>query len=57
VRIMVSEPAPWQIGLSLGILALSITGMMLVSARVFRVGILMTGKRFKITEILRWLRT
>jgi ABC-2 type transport system permease protein len=57
VRIMVSEPAPWQIGLSLGILALSIAGMMLVSARVFRVGILMTGKRFKITEILRWLRT
>jgi ABC-2 type transport system permease protein len=56
VRIMVSEPAPWQIGLSLVILAAAIAGTMLLSARIFRVGILMVGKRFRLPEILRWLR-
>jgi ABC-2 type transport system permease protein len=56
VRIMVSEPPSWQVGLCLGILVPSIVGMMLVSARVFRVGILMTGKRFRLAEIARWVR-
>jgi ABC-2 type transport system permease protein len=56
VRIMVSDPAPWQIVLSLGILAASIAAAMLISARVFRIGILMVGRRFRLAEILRWLR-
>jgi len=56
VRVMVSEPPGWQILLSLGILAASVAVMMLLSARVFRVGILMTGKRFRLSEILRWVR-
>ena len=55
IRIMVSEPPAWQILLSLGILASSIVAAMLLSARVFRVGILMSGKRFRLSEIVRWI--
>jgi ABC-2 type transport system permease protein len=56
VRIMVSEPAAWQVLLSIGILGACVAVMMLLSARVFRVGILMTGKRFRLPEIVRWIR-
>ena len=55
IRIMVSEPPAWQVLLSLGILASSIVAAMLLSARVFRVGILMSGKRFRLSEIVRWI--
>jgi ABC-2 type transport system permease protein len=56
VRIMASEPPGWQILLSLGILGVSVAVTMLFSARIFRVGILMTGKRFRLPEIVRWIR-
>jgi ABC-2 type transport system permease protein len=55
VRVMVSEPPGWQVLLSLGILGASVAAAMLFSARVFRVGILMTGKRFRLSEIVRWI--
>jgi ABC-2 type transport system permease protein len=55
VRIMASEPPGWQILLSLVILGVSVAVTMLLSARVFRVGILMTGKRFRLSEIVRWI--
>jgi ABC-2 type transport system permease protein len=35
---------------------LSIIGFAAVAARIFRVGILMYGKRATLPEILRWVR-
>ncbi|HWP69315.1 MAG TPA: ABC transporter permease, partial [Rectinemataceae bacterium] len=55
LRILVSPPAFWQIALSLGLLFLSVVGMALLAAKIFRVGILMTGKRPKLGEIARWI--
>lgn len=56
VRILVSRPPAWQVLLSIGIQALSVLAFTVISARIFRVGILMTGRHFRLAEILRWLR-
>ena len=45
-----------EIALSLGILAVSILGVTWVASRIYRVGILMTGKRPNLKELVRWVR-
>jgi ABC-2 type transport system permease protein len=55
-RVVVQQPEPWQILLSIAIMLLSIFGTIVFAARVFRVGILMYGKRPNIREIIRWFR-
>jgi ABC-2 type transport system permease protein len=50
-----SVPA-WQLALSLVLMVLSTYGMALVASRIYRVGILMYGKRPTLPEMLRWLR-
>ena len=45
-----------EIALSLGILVVSILGVTWVASRIYRVGILMTGKRPNIKELVRWVR-
>jgi ABC-2 type transport system permease protein len=46
----------WQIALSVILLALTIWGVLWFSSRLYRVGILMYGKRATLPEFLRWLR-
>jgi ABC-2 type transport system permease protein len=46
----------WQIAASIAIMLLSIWGTMWFSSRLYRVGILMYGKRATLPEIWRWLR-
>jgi ABC-2 type transport system permease protein len=46
----------WQLALSLALMVLSIYGMMWVATRIYRVGILMYGKRPTLPEMLRWLK-
>jgi len=47
----------YEIGLSLGILVVSIVAVTWIAARIYRVGIFMTGKRPNIKELIRWIRT
>jgi len=56
IRILVSEPPAWQIALCLGLLAAAVAGMALLAAKIFRVGILMTGKRPSLKEVVKWVR-
>ncbi len=56
VRATESMPPTWQIALSIGISVLSIYGLVWVTSRIYRVGILMYGKRPTLPEILKWLR-
>lgn len=56
LRISVQTPPFWQIALSIGLLYVSVVGVVYVSARVYRVGVLMYGKRPNLPELLRWLR-
>jgi len=46
-----------EVALSLGILFVSIGAVTWVAARIYRVGILMTGKRPNLKELVRWVRT
>lgn len=55
-RFTAQFPPAWQIGLSLGLLAVSIYIVLWLSSRLYRVGILMYGKRATVPEMLRWLR-
>ena len=55
-RIMVQTPPFWQIALSLGLCVASTVGVVRFSAKIYRVGILMYGKRPSLGELLRWLR-
>jgi len=46
----------WQLALSLLLMVLSIYGMVWIASRIYRVGILMYGKRPTLPEMLRWLK-
>jgi len=47
----------WQVALSLGLLAASAVGMLLVGSRLFRLGMLLHGKTPNLPEIMRILRS
>ncbi len=56
VRIAVHQPPTWQIALSIFDLVLT-TGIVLwFASRIYRVGILMYGKKPNLPEIVRWLK-
>ena len=48
-------PPLWQFAASIGLMVLSIWAVLWFSSRLYRVGILMYGKRATIPELLRWL--
>lgn len=56
LRITAQTPPFWQIALSIVILAITTIGVVYLSSRIYRIGILMYGKRPSLVEILRWLR-
>jgi ABC-2 type transport system permease protein len=56
LRMASQTPPLWQIGLSIGLMMVSIWGVLWFSSRLYRVGILMYGKRATLPEILRWAR-
>jgi len=56
IRILVSSPPVWQLLLCVAILLVTIAGTIFLAARIFRVGILLTGKRARLGEILKWVR-
>ncbi|MFI5372460.1 MAG: ABC transporter permease, partial [Candidatus Eisenbacteria bacterium] len=51
-----SQVPPWQVALSLVLLAGSAWFTLQAAARVFRIGMLLYGKTPNLPEILRWLR-
>ena len=56
VRILSETPPFWQIGLSFIINAIAIAGLIWLASRVYRVGMLMYGKRATIPEVWKWIR-
>lgn len=49
-------PPVWQFAASIAIMVLSIWVVLWISSRLYRVGILMYGKRATLPELIRWLR-
>jgi ABC-2 type transport system permease protein len=56
LRVSLQTPPLWQLALSIAILLLSIAAVVFGSAKIYRVGILMYGKRPTLPELVRWLR-
>ena len=56
VRISISMPQPWEIALSIGLILVTIYAVLWMSSRIYRVGILMYGKKPTLGELLRWIR-
>jgi len=55
-RIAVHDPPIWQIVISIALMLATIFAAMQICGRIYRVGILMHGKRPSVREITRWLR-
>jgi ABC-2 type transport system permease protein len=55
-RMGLETPPLWQFAASIGLLVLSIWAILWFSSRLYRIGILMYGKRATLPELLRWLR-
>jgi ABC-2 type transport system permease protein len=56
LRISLQTPPFWQIALSFALLIVTTVGVVYASAKIYRVGILMYGKRPTLPELFRWLR-
>jgi ABC-2 type transport system permease protein len=56
MRIVVQAPPWWQIALSVGLLAATVWGIIALCSRIYRVGILMYGKRPTLPEIIKWVK-
>jgi ABC-2 type transport system permease protein len=56
LRIAALTPPAWQLALSVGLMILTILLFNWVASRIYRVGILMYGKRPTLPEIIRWVR-
>ena len=57
LRIAFGGVPAWQIALSMALLAGATLFMLRISARLFRIGLLLYGKAPKLPEILRWARS
>jgi ABC-2 type transport system permease protein len=56
LRMGLQMPPFWQFAVSIALMVLSIWGVLWLSSRLYRVGILMYGKRATLPELVRWLR-
>ena len=57
VRVIVTDVPVWQTALALALLVVAFVGAIWVAARVYRVGILMYGKKATFGDLWRWVRT
>jgi ABC-2 type transport system permease protein len=56
LRITAVTPPAWQIALSVGLTLATVVGVTWAASRVYRVGILMYGKRATFPEMMRWIK-
>ncbi len=56
LRITVMQPPLWQILLSIALLVLAIIISTFIASKIYRVGILMYGKKANFKDIIKWMR-
>jgi ABC-2 type transport system permease protein len=56
VRILAEMPPFWQIALAILVNGTAIAGLVWLASRVYRIGMLMYGKRATIPEVWKWIR-
>lgn len=55
-RIILQTPPWWQIALCLLLLAGTVAGLVVLCARIYRIGVLIYGKRATLPEIVKWVK-
>jgi ABC-2 type transport system permease protein len=56
-RVALDQSVPaWQIALSIGLVIATIYGLVVLCGRIYRIGILMYGKKPTLPEIMKWIR-
>jgi ABC-2 type transport system permease protein len=55
-RVSIGNPQPWELALSFVLMTLTLIAILWIASRIYRVGILMYGKKPNLPEILRWLK-
>ena len=56
LRVSLGQPRPWEVALSLVLTSASIGVIVWITSRIYRIGVLMYGKRPNLPEIIRWLK-
>ncbi len=56
MRICVLMPPAWQVALSIALLGLTVVAMVWLAAKIYRIGILMYGKKPSLLEIVKWVK-
>jgi len=56
LRIALGSAPAWQIAASIGLLVVTIITVVWIAAKIYRVGVLMYGKRPTLPELVRWLK-
>jgi ABC-2 type transport system permease protein len=56
LRVSLGHPKVWEIALSLILTSASILATIWITSRIYRIGVLMYGKRPSMPEIFRWLK-
>jgi ABC-2 type transport system permease protein len=56
LRMGIQMPPLWQLVLSVALMVLAIYLVVWVASRIYRIGILMYGKRANLPEMIRWMR-
>ena len=49
------NPPLWQVGLSITLLIATVVGLVWLAGRIYRVGILMYGKKVSLKELAKWM--
>jgi len=55
-RIFSETPPFWQIALSFVLMGVTFFGVLWISGKIYRTGILMYGKKYSLREIFKWLK-
>jgi ABC-2 type transport system permease protein len=55
-RLTITDVPLWQVLLSIGLMVGTFYAVMLFSAKVYRIGVLMYGKKPSLAEVLKWLK-
>ncbi len=55
-RLPITDVPFWQVGLSFVLMTATFIGIMALSAKIYRVGILMYGKKASFKEIMKWIK-
>ncbi len=56
MRIAVHQPPWWEIAIAIAEMLITIYVVLWIASRIYRVGVLMYGKRPNLPEIIRWLK-